>query len=336
MSQVPFVTGVKRLDARFFSACQPARAVTGGTSGTTNLTHRVIYIGWWLSDADIPDLVSQWSKAGVTHVLFPFITQPDVTKRVMVKGSVIASYYQLSANSRQLMKSNFILGASYGGANAMPSPYSQIFAAGNYYAGANGPAILAADIICLSGPDISYYDLDVEHIDDNFPQCAQFLGEVSKALKAGKPGCIVSHAPQTPYFTPSYGNVYSLVYQNYAPYIDFFNIQYYNNGPSQTYDEIFINGEAAVYALIQGGMNPSYIAVGKAAQAGQVTNESFVPLYIPGDNSNTMTGFVQQAYGDSRLNGWTTSGGVMVWYFNTQGQPDADDNPSILGYFSNI
>ena len=249
---------------------------------------------------------------------------------------MIAAYYQLSESSRQSMKSNFILGASYGGANSMPNPYSQTFATGGYYSGPNGPSNLATDIISLSGPDISYYDLDIEQINGNFTQCAQFLGALSQALKTIKKGCIVSHAPQTPYFTPAFGNVYSLIYQNYAPYIDFFNIQYYNNGPSSTYDEIFINGQAAVYALMQGGMNPSYIVVGKAAQSDQVTAESFVPLYIEGNNSQTMTGFVQQAYGDSRLNGWSVSGGVMVWYFNTQGTEDADANPSIMSYFANI
>lgn len=36
---------------------------------TKNNQRRVIYAGYWLSDADIPSLVDAWLAANITHVL---------------------------------------------------------------------------------------------------------------------------------------------------------------------------------------------------------------------------------------------------------------------------
>ena len=89
----------------------------------------------------------------------------------------------------------------------------------------------------------NYFDLDIENINDMFPQCADFIGQVCKELRTLNPSCIISHAPQMPYVTPQYGNVYNLIYKNYKQYFNFWNCQFYNNGLSQSFQEIFIQSD---------------------------------------------------------------------------------------------
>jgi chitinase len=77
----------------------------------------------------------------------------------------------------------------------------------------------------------------------------KWLIDASKAVKAK--GLLVSHAPQAPYFGPVGGAIntwwpgptggYTGVALDGAAYIDFFNIQYYNQGGNcyTTYTGIF-------------------------------------------------------------------------------------------------
>lgn len=84
-----------------------------------------------------------------------------------------------------------MLGVSYGGGAAMPAPYSNTFAPGSYYY--NNPEKLAQDLIALCGDINEYYDLDIEHIDDKFDECADFLGKICVELKRLNPNCQISH-----------------------------------------------------------------------------------------------------------------------------------------------
>jgi hypothetical protein len=78
----------------------------------------------------------------------------------------------------------------------------------------------------------------------NITELIQSFGQLSQELKnVGFE--IVSHAPQHPYFTSSFGNIYTQLIQQYPSFIDFLNIQYYNNGPSQAFQEIFIQSDSS-------------------------------------------------------------------------------------------
>jgi chitinase len=145
---------------------------------------------------------------------------------------------------------------------------------------------------------------------------------VAQQLKEKVPNCVISHAPQTPYFTDQWQNVYTQFYLQYKTVIDFFNIQYYNNGTSSTFEEIFINSDGtdmpgvAVAQLIQKGINPEAIVVGKPVNAQEGT-QGYVVLN-PITTEGTLANDVQRAFGTASLASWASSGGMMIWYYNTQ------------------
>lgn len=301
-----------------------------GTPPALNNQRRVIYIGYWLSNDNIPYLVTKWKEANITHVILTFITQIDVTKPLSEAYSMTLAYKDLTPAHRKLLKDNFILGVSYGGAGAMPAPYSLTFGPGAYYQ--NNPTLLASDLVALAGEIDAYYDLDIEHIDDKFDECADFLGQVSQALKQLRPNCQVSHAPQSPYFTPYFGNVYMNIYNNYGQYIDFLNIQYYNNGVCNTYSQLFltaVSGEVAVQQLMNRGMDGAKIVVGKPVNQNEGNAGGYIPL------NPDLTNIMATAFQNSNLNTWSQNGGVMIWYYNTQTNPSVD-NDNLLTYMSNV
>src|SRR5690606_6477538 len=90
----------------------------------SNNQRRIIYLGYWLNNDNISDLVNKWKQANITHIILTFITQLDITKPLSDAYSMTLAYQSLTAENQQLLKENFILGVSYGGGSAMPSPYS--------------------------------------------------------------------------------------------------------------------------------------------------------------------------------------------------------------------
>ena len=120
----------------------------------------------------------------------------------------------------------------------------------------------------------------------------------------------------TSVFLSQYGNVYNKIYNNYKTYFDFFNVQYYNNGPSDNYQQVFIAspegyGNVAVLQLQQAGIDGSYIVVGKPVNANE-GSAGYIPL-VP-----TLGNIIEQAFGNPDLSQWSNSGGVMIWYYDTQ------------------
>jgi chitinase len=218
----------------------------------------------------------------------------------------------------------------------MPCPYSKTYAKGSYYE--NKPEQYAKDYYNLvKGTGLEYYfDLDIECIDvnDDFLICSDFIGNVCKQLKILSPKCEISHAPQTPYFTSQYGNIYNLIYQNYKKYFDWFNIQFYNNGPSQTYEQIFIESDdtsapkTSVLELIKAGIDASYIVIGKTIQGESPPDGGYVDL-------NIMKNYVCKAYSDPVFVNWKNNGGVMIWFYDSQFK-NIPNNKMVLDYFSYI
>ena len=100
---------------------------------------------------------------------------------------MVDAFDQLSTTNKKMLTDNFIVGASYGGANSC-HPYSQTFSDGSYYK--DDPTKLAKDLVDLCPELDKYYDFDIEQINDKFDECAEFLGETCKALKKLKPSCI--------------------------------------------------------------------------------------------------------------------------------------------------
>lgn len=297
---------------------------------STNNQKRVIFVGYWMSNDAIPGLVTKWKQANITHVILTFITQGDVMKPLSDAFSMTQAFKGLTVENQQLLKNNFVLGISYGGSGAMPNPYSSTFAPGAYYH--NNPQLLAQDFVRLAGNIDAYYDLDIEYINDKFDECATFIGEICKELRALKPNCQISHAPQPPFFTAQFGNVYNKIYQNYHQYFNFFNIQYYNNGPSDNFQQIFITSYypgTAVLELIASGIDASYIIVGKPVDANQGSAGGYIPL-VP-----NLENIISQAFSDARLKAWSDNAGVMIWYYDTQAS-DSINNNNVLAYMNYV
>ena len=309
-----------------------------GTTGPTGLNNqkRVVYLGYWFLDSDIPTIVQNLKTANVTHILLTFILQPSYTQALNGDSYMLGAFKSLSPANQKLLTNNFIVGMSIGGATNGCVPFSNTFAPTNayYY---NNPAKYAQDIFnMVKGTGLeNYFDLDIENINDMFPQCADFLGNVCKELRNLNPKCIISHAPQMPYVTPQYGNVYNLIYNNYKQYFNFWNCQFYNNGLSQTYEQIFIKSDpsaglnTSILELINSGIDPSYLVMGKTVLGESPPSGGYIDLV-------TLAGYVQQAFKNPSLSGWAKNGGCMIWYYSSQQPLNSANNNSVTNYFSTI
>jgi chitinase len=76
---------------------------------------------------------------------------------------------------------------------------------------------------------------------------------------------IISHAPQAPYFSPSFSpkGAYRTLKTVFSNIVDFYNLQYYNQGNTtyETYSSLFLdsgplNPDSAVFQLIGQGLRP--------------------------------------------------------------------------------
>lgn len=172
------------------------------------------------------------------------------------------------------------------------------------------------------GPFIKYIDLDLENIVASTQgQAQEFVDSIGSLCRSLRQVGFktISHAPQPPYFTPSYNNVYLTLFQQHAQDFDFLNIQYYNNGPSQTFEEVFIRSDTSnpgtsILELIQRGISPSYLVAGKPSEPSQATNGGFIDL-------TTLAQYFQQAYSTKELCAWCAHGGAMIYYFSTTSLP---------------
>jgi len=301
-----------------------------------NSQRKVVYLGYWISDSDVSRIVSDLKSANITHGLLTFILQPDYTKPLTIKGSMVEAFNSLSKDNQQLLtNSGFKLGVSVYGALGVPSPFSLAFCrTESYYY--NNPAKFAQDIFnFVKGTGLeNYIDLDIEHINDKFDETADFIGNVCKELKRLNPSCDISHAPQPPYWCQNFGYVFDKIYKNYKQYFDFFNIQYYNNGSCKNFEEIFIKSYlnvapgTSVLELINKGYDPSYLVMGKTVSNESDSSNGYIPL-------PELTNIVKQAFQTPSLASWTKTGGEMIWYFNT-GNLNSDNNKQLLNYFSTI
>jgi len=151
----------------------------------------------------------------------------------------------------------------------------------------------------------------------------QWLITITKTLRNLLPksqGYIISHAPQAPYFmgAPKYPNGgYLTVDKEVGDLIDFYNIQFYNQGTStyDTYSSLFetSNGWAtktAVKELMAAGIPSSRIVIGKPITTGDATNTGYVPVaslasFFSQAKSSWKTGFMGWQYKSDPDGSWS-------------------------------
>jgi len=144
-----------------------------------------------------------------------------------------------------------------------------------------------------------------------------WLISITKTLRNLLPksqGYIISHAPQAPYFmgTSKYPNGgYLTIDKAVGDMIDFYNIQFYNQGTStyDTYNTLFkeSNGWAtgtSVEELVAKGIPLSRIVIGKPVTTGDADNTGYVQV-------DTLQGIFRTGRGS----GW--SSGFMGWQYKS-------------------
>lgn len=99
------------------------------------------------------------------------------------------------------------------------------------------------------------------------------------------PDHVISHAPQGPYFKKEYykNGAYITVNDQVGSMIDFYNIQFYNQGDTKydNYDELFIHASGffsgtAVKEIISRGVPAKKIVVGKPVTPGDASNTGYM------------------------------------------------------------
>jgi len=165
----------------------------------------------------------------------------------------------------------------------------------------------------LDGVDVDYEDLNAFNKGDGSAE--NWLITFTTALRAALPsGAILTHAPLAPWFQPNGrwgGGGYLKVHQSVGSAIDWYNIQFYNQGTSEYTD---CNGlltqsssawpQTALFQIAASGVPQDKLLIGKPATSSDASNGYIDP--------STLAGCVSQA----KNQGW--NGGVMVWEF-----PDA-------------
>lgn len=332
---------------------------------------KIVYVGYWMDYESFNSFVNNSHEKGVTHICLEFAELLGNLTEVTYTGGTVCAWTEFSASQRDsiinsMNSKNMKLLLSFGGASTFKDVGAQsIFSSPTY----SDPSILAQE---LTNHCVNYryhgIDLDIEHFPttttyNDTDKLAIYFGQLSQYIKQksssilGYP-VIVSHAPQSPYFNgPSdsslslYGYIYSRIEKMYGMYIDFYNIQYYNQGSNYTdYYSIFTNDntfKASVLQLIYGGdinsnyqyMDSSKIVVGKGSNLDESAGGGYIPLYIsPVTNSNCMAGFVEAAKYDGNPNvvNWCSVGGIMVWYYDIQENSTSENNLNVLDYFNYV
>ncbi len=161
-------------------------------------------------------------------------------------------------------------------------------------------------------------NLDFEHIEMNKKGIA-WLSEVTMAVKSlsivREYPLEISHAPQATYFKAEMG--YSEVEKRTQGIIEYYNIQYYNQGTwkyqeYEDYDSIFskkyndngllLDNHTSIPSIIEQGIPGNKLMVGKPITINDVYNTGYV-------STNEFETMLEQANNDSSF----TYGGVMGW-----------------------
>ncbi len=135
----------------------------------------------------------------------------------------------------------------------------------------------------LDGCDIDYEDNDAMEAGKGEAWLIAFTRRLRELL----PTQIITHAPQAPYFKSEYypKGGYVTVHREVGNLIDFYNVQFYNQGDTRynSYDELFIKASGffsgtSVKEIIARGIPSNKIVVGKPAAQIDVMNTGLVAI----------------------------------------------------------
>ncbi|TFK83689.1 glycoside hydrolase family 18 protein [Polyporus arcularius HHB13444] len=265
----------------------------------------VIYSDKWVSGATGPPAVSE--IAGFNVFALSFLLIGGAADKAL-------EWTQLSASDRSTIKSEY----SAAGISLIVSAFGATDAPTTGGANAASTANTMAAWVKqydLDGLDVDYEDFTAMDKSDGSAEAwlATFTQQIRTQLPQGQ--FILTHAPVAPWFSVSNifaGGAYLKVDQTVGGLIDWYNVQFYNQGTTEytTCDSLLntSGGDwpgSSVFEIAAAGINLNKIVIGKPAQAaGDANNGYIAPATLATCVSN------------AKAKGWNA--GVMVWEF-----PDA-------------
>jgi len=260
----------------------------------------VIYSDQFVSGLTGPPPVSQVNGFNV------FILSFLLTEGAFDKAE---EWTQLSASQRATIKSQYaaagikLIVSLFGSTDAPTSTGADPIATAN---------TMAAWVIQfgLDGVDVDYEDFNAINAGDGKAEAwlTTFTQQLRVKLPAGQ--FILTHAPVAPWFSPNKfgGGAYLTVNKNVGNLIDWYNVQFYNQGTSEytTCSGLLTTSsntwpKSAVFQIAASGVPLNKLVIGKPANTGEASN-GFM-------STSTLAGCVNQA----KAQGWNA--GVMVWEF---------------------
>jgi chitinase len=265
--------------------------------------HFVIYSDEWVSGETGPPAVSQIQGYNVFALSF-----------LLIEGAwdQAETWTQLTAAERSTIKSQYaaagikLIVSLFGSTDTPTSSGADPVATAN---------TMAAWVIQydLDGVDVDYEDFNAINAGDGKAEAwlATFTTQLRTHLPSGT--YILTHAPVAPWFSPGIfgGGAYLTVNKTVGSLIDWYNVQFYNQGTSEytTCSGLLTTSsstwpQSALFQIAANGVPLSKLVIGKPATASDASNG-----YM---STSTLATCVEQA----KNQGWNA--GVMVWEF-----PDA-------------
>ncbi|KAF9454329.1 glycoside hydrolase family 18 protein [Macrolepiota fuliginosa MF-IS2] len=168
----------------------------------------------------------------------------------------------------------------------------------------------------LDGIDVDYEDFGA--FDAGNGKAESWLISFTQQLRNQLPQgtYLLTHAPVAPWFSPNQwgGGGYLKVHQSVGSLIDWYNVQFYNQGVNEytTCDNLLTTSssvwpQSALFQIAASGVPLSKLVIGKPATSSDA-GSGFI-------STSTLASCVQQA----KNKGW--NGGVMVWEYPRAASP---------------
>lgn len=264
--------------------------------------HFVIYSDEWVSGETGPPAISEITGYNVFALSFWLISGPADQAEEWVeldnatRASYLTTYHDAGIS---------LIVSAFGSTDA---PTTEGY----------DPTTIANDLAAfvleydLDGVDIDYEDFDAMNAENGSAE--DWLTTFTQVLRAALPQgqYILTHAPVAPWFSTSYtSGAYLTVNANVGSLIDWYNVQFYNQGTTEytTCTGLITESSTAwpgtsLFQIAAAGVSLDKLVIGKPATTADATNG-----YM---NTTLLAQCVDMAYEQ----GWDA--GVMVWEF-----PDA-------------
>ncbi|KAF4592986.1 hypothetical protein EYR38_008693 [Pleurotus pulmonarius] len=286
---------------RFDGMSPEARSILA--RATPAAPHFVLYSDMWVSGQTRPPTSSQ--LAGVNTFILSFLLTVGAWDQAQAWQSLDAS--QRSSIKAEYAAAGIKLMVSAFGATDAPTSVGL-----DPVATANTMAAWVKQY-GLDGIDVDYEDFNAINAGDG--KAEAWLTSFTKQLRVQLPQgtYILTHAPVAPWFSPNKfgGGAYLTVNKNVGSLIDWYNVQFYNQGSSEytTCNNLLSASsstwpKSSVFEIAASGIPLSKIVIGKPAAAGDANN-GFM-------STSTLASCLSQA----KNQGW--NGGVMVWQGNAR------------------